>query len=228
MKHLYIIVEGPTELEFINRILIPYFNSKGIISHIQGITITMSGGGHGFNNIKHFENTIKPVLNYNNEPFITTLIDYFKLNSETKLPGFLDCLNKPSTDEKIECLENKLYNIVQKIKPYNYFIPYIQKHEMETLMFANPEDGFSLENDKIKNAIIEISKQYPNIEDINGSELGAPSKRLEAIYKSNDKKYNKIVDGIDIIEFSGIDTIIEKCPRFKNWIEYIIKEIQAS
>lgn len=37
MKHLYIIVEGPTELEFINRILIPYFNSNGIISHIQEI-----------------------------------------------------------------------------------------------------------------------------------------------------------------------------------------------
>ena len=192
MKHLYIIVEGPTELEFINRILIPYFNSKGITSHIQGITITMSGGGHGFNNIKHFENTIKPVLNYNNEPIITTLIDYFKLNSETKLPGFLECSNKLSTDEKLECLENKLNNIVQKIKLYNYFIPYIQKHEMETLMFANPEVGFSLENDKIKNAVVEICEEYPNIEDINGSEFGAPSKRLEAIYKSNNKTYNKI------------------------------------
>lgn len=226
MKHLYIIVEGPTELEFINRILIPYFNSKGITSHIQGIPIWISGGGHGFNNIKHFENTIKPVLNYNNEPFITTLIDYFKLNSETKLPGFLESLNMSSTDKKLEYLENKLNDVVQKIKLYNYFIPYIQKHEMETLMFANPEDGFSLENDKIKKAIIEVCKQYPNVEDINGSELGAPSKRLEAIYKSNNKIYDKIIDGIDIIEFSGIENVIEKCPRFKNWIKNIMKAIQ--
>lgn len=222
MKHLYIIVEGPTELEFINRILIPYFNSKGIRSHIQGIKITMSGGGHGFNNIKHFVNTIKPVLNYNNKPIITTLIDYFKLNSETKLPGFLECSEKLTIDKKIECLENKLNNIVQEIKPYNYFIPYIQKHEMETLMFANPNDGFSLENNKIKNAVLEICKLYPNIEDINGTEIGAPSKRLEAIYKSDNKKYQKIIDGIDIVELTGIEKIIEKCPRFRNWIENLI------
>ena len=223
MKHLYIIVEGPTELEFIDRILIPYFNSQGITSHIQGIPIWVSGGGHGFNNIKHFENTIKPVLNYNNEPFITTLIDYFKLNSETKLPGFLECVTKPSIDLKIECLENKLNNIVQKIKLYNYFIPYIQKHEMETLLFAHPEYGFSLETDKIKNSIVEICKQYPNIEDINGSDLGAPSKRLEAIYKSDNKSYQKIIDGIDIAELTGIENIIKKCPRFKNWIENLIR-----
>lgn len=222
MKHLYIIVEGPTELEFINRILIPYFNSNGIISHIQGIKITMSGGGHGFNNIKHFANTIKPVLNYNNEPIITTLIDYFKLNSETKLPGLLECSEKLSIDKKIECLEDKLNDIVQKIKLYNYFIPYIQKHEMETLMFANPDDGFSLESVKIKNAVLEICKLYPNIEDINGTEIGAPSKRLEAIYRSDNQKYQKIIDGIDIVELTGIEKIIEKCPRFRNWIENLI------
>lgn len=127
-----------------------------------------------------------------------------------------------STDKKLECLENKLNDVVQKTKPYNYFIPYIQKHEMETLMFANPEEGFSLENDKIKKAIIEVCKQYPNIEDINGSEIGAPSKRLEAIYKANNKIYDKIIDGIDIVEFSGIENIIEKCHRFKNWIESLV------
>ena len=228
MKHLYIIVEGPTELEFVNTILIPYFNSKGITSHIQGIPITMSGGGHGFNNIKHFENTIKPVLHFTNEPIITTLIDYFKLNSETKLPGFIACSDRLSTDEKLLCLESELNNIVQKIKHYNYFIPYIQKHEMETLMFANPEDGFSLESDKIKKAIIEICKQYPNIEDINGTELGAPSKRLEAIYKSNHEKYDKIIDGMNIAELTGIDKMIEKSIRFKSWINKLITELTYS
>ncbi|CAM3777736.1 DUF4276 domain-containing protein [Flavobacterium branchiophilum] len=223
MKHLYIIVEGPTELEFVDRILIPYFNSKGITTHIQGIAITMSGGGHGFNNIKHFENTIKPVLNYKNEPFITTLIDYFKLNSETKLPGFLESSNMSTTDKKLECLENKLNDVVQKIKPYNYFIPYIQKHEMETLMFANPEMGFSLEDENIKNAVVAICNQYPNIEDIN-SGFG-PSERLEAIYKQNGKKYNKIIDGMDIAELTGIEKMLEKSYRFRIWIEKLTTEL---
>jgi hypothetical protein len=226
MKHLYIIVEGPTELEFIDRILIPYFNSQGITTHIQGVAITMSGGGNGFNNIRHFENTIRPILNYQNEPIITTLIDYFRLNSETKLPGFLECSQKSTTDNKIECLEVRLNDVVQKIKPYSYFIPYIQKHEMETLMFSNPQEGFDLEDIKIKNAVIEICKQYPNIEDINGNY--GPSERLGDIYKSCGKKYSKVIDGIDVAELTGIEKMVEKSLRLKNWIENLISEIKKS
>jgi Domain of unknown function (DUF4276) len=226
MKHLYIIVEGQTELEFVNKILTPYFSSQNIITHIQGIPIYISGGGHGFNNIEHFKNTIKPVMSYKNEPIITTLIDYFKLNSETKLPGFKECPQDIPTDNKIQFLENKLNDIVQNITPYKFFIPYIQKHEMETLMFANPEVGFSLENDRIKKSVLEVYNKYKNIEEINGTENGAPSNRLKAIYKANDKKYEKIVDGMDIAELTGIEKMLEKSPRFKNWIEKLIKAIQ--
>lgn len=223
MKDLYFIVEGETELEFVNKILIPYLYSKGALCHIQGYPITMSGGGHGFNNIQHFVNTIKPVLNYINEPIITTLIDYFQLNSEKKLPGYTASLSYTLTDDRVNYLESKLDEVVQNITPYRFFIPYIQKHEMETLLFSNPETGFYLESDNIKNSVLDICKQYQNIEDINGSPQGAPSKRLEAIYKANGKKYEKIIDGIDIADLTGIEKILEKCPRFRNWTERIIQ-----
>lgn len=222
MKDLYFIVEGETELEFVNKILIPYLYSQGVLCHIQGYPITMSGGGHGFNNIQHFINTISPVLNYKNEPIITTLIDYFQLNSEKKLPGYTNSLQYALTDDRINYLESQLNDTVQSITPYRFFIPYIQKHEMETLLFSDPEEGFYLESEKIKNAVLEICIQYQNIEEINGSTQGAPSKRLEAIYKSDGKKYEKIIDGIDIAELTGIEKIIEKCPRFRNWIENLI------
>lgn len=228
MKDLYFIVEGETELEFVNKILIPYFYSQGISCHIQGYPITMSGGGHGFNNIQHFINTITPVLNYNNEPIITTLVDYFQLNSERKLPGYSDSLKYTLTDDRIIFLESKLNDIVQNITPYRFFIPYIQKHEMETLLFSDPEEGFYLESEKIKNSVLEICKQYENIEDINGSEHGAPSKRLNAIYKADGKNYEKIIDGIDIAELTGIEKILKKCPRFKNWIETLIEKLQQT
>lgn len=223
MKDLYFIVEGETELEFVNKILIPYFYSQGIFCHIQGYPITMSGGGHGFNNIQHFINTVTPVLNYQNEPIITTLIDYFQLNSEKKLPGYSTSLNYALTDDRVNYLELKLNDVVQEITPYRFFVPYIQKHEMETLLFSNPEEGFYLESDKIKNSVLDICKQYQDIEDINGSPQGAPSKRLEAIYKADGKKYEKIIDGIDIADLTGIEKILEKCPRFRNWIERLIR-----
>ena len=222
MKDLYFIVEGETELEFINKILIPYIYSKGARCHIQGYPITMSGGGHGFNNIQHFVNTITPVMHYRGAPIITTLIDYFKLNSETKLPGYTGCLNLNSADSKVDFLNIKLNDVVQAIFPYRFFIPYIQKHEMETLLFANPEEGFSLEDKSIRDSVTDVCARYPNIEDINGTETGAPSKRLEAIYTANNKKYEKIIDGIDIAELTGIEKILEKCPRFKRWVDGLI------
>ena len=150
MKHLYFIVEGETEVEFINRILIPYLYKKGLNTHIQAIMVTMSGGGHGFNNIQHFKNTIQPILDYKNQPIITTMIDYYGINSEKKLPGFLESNQLNLVDDKIEFLEKALNEQVQSIKPYQFFIPYIQKHEMETLLFANPEEGFDLESEAIK------------------------------------------------------------------------------
>lgn len=222
MKDLYFIVEGETELEFINKIVIPYLYKNGAQCNVQAFMITMSGGGHGFNNIQHFINTITPVLHYVNQPIITTLVDYFRLNSETKLPGYSGISDLNSVDDKVSYLESKLNDVVQSIGPYQYFIPYIQKHEMESLFFADPEAGFSLEIDAIRQAVLQVCQQYNNVEDINGTEFGAPSKRLETFYRENGKRYVKVIDGIDIAELTGIDKILEKCPRFRVWMEKII------
>lgn len=47
---------------------------------------------------------------------------------------------------------------------------------------------------------------------------GAPSKRLLAI-KEN---YDKVIEGNLIALEIGIEKILEKCPRFKAWIEKLI------
>jgi len=178
MKHLYIIVEGETELEFVNRILIPYFIANGLHTHIQGLMITIKGGGHGFNNIEHFKNTIKPLLNYEKEPFITTMFDHYGLNSEKKLPNYTNCIREINVENRIYCMEQSLVNIVNSIKEYRYFIPNIVRHEMETFLFADPEKGFELEKEEIRQEILAICTEILNIEDINCTPQGAPSKRL--------------------------------------------------
>lgn len=227
MKDLYIIVEGETELEFVNQLLIPYLLPQ-LPTYIQAIPVSISGGGHGYNNVEHFKNTVKPVLNYANEPVITTMLDYFGINSEQKMPGYARCMQLNSTDDKIACLEQSLQEQVQRIKSYRFFIPYIQKHEMETLLFANPEAGFDLVSDSIKQAVIAVCEQYPTIEEINNTPEGAPSKRLEAIFNANNQTYNKVVDAVDIAKLTGIETILTKCQRFNNWVQTLIQTISET
>ncbi|MDI9859039.1 MULTISPECIES: DUF4276 family protein [Flectobacillus] len=228
MKDLYFVVEGETEKEFVDRLLIPYLYQRGISTHIQSVIISMKGGGHGFNNITHFGNTIEPLLHYQNEPIITTMIDHSGINSEQKLPNYLRCIKHNNTEQRISCMEESLKNYVNSIKPYPNFIPNILRHEFETLLFANPSEGFDLEDEEIKNKIIDLKSGYTSIEDINTNPDNFPSKRLERIFAASGKKYNKIVDGIDIAELTGLETIIEYCPRFSVWLENIISLVLAS
>ncbi len=228
MRDLFIIVEGKTELEFVNRILIPYlYIEKKFTCLIKPIQIIVKGNGHGFNNIEHFKNTIKPILHINNESVITTMIDYYGINSDTKIPDYSLCLSLVSVQEKINCLEDKLFDIVQNIKPYRYFIPNLILNEFETFLFANPQTGFSLEDDSIVNDIVQLTDNYKSIEDINNTPEGAPSKRIEAIFAKHGKKYQKGLNAVNYAELTGIEEILSKCPHFSNWLKKIELMISA-
>ncbi|MFT6961794.1 MAG: hypothetical protein ACJAWV_001516 [Flammeovirgaceae bacterium] len=225
MKDLYIIVEGQTELEFMNRLMIPYWRTQlGYQNNIQPIIVQMSGGGHGFNNIEHFKNTIEPIMNYQNAPFITSFIDYYGINSEKKMPGYKDCQKKANAQERITCLEAKLQEAVQQINEYRFFIPYIQLHEFEALLFSDSE-GFAYEAEGIKQVVATVASDFKTPEDINDSYETAPSKRLEEIYRSHKEKFSKVADGNDIAEEIGIGKMMEQCPRFRMWAESIISRL---
>lgn len=229
MKSLIFVVEGETEEEFVNRLLAPYLiEFEGLNTEIRAVLIEMSGGGHGYSNIEHLKNTIQPLLHKVPEPVITTFIDYYGINSERKMPGYTSIVTGDA-ERRIAHMQETLNEEVQKIKSYRYFIPYIQQHEMETLLFVNPEEGFDLEDKKIKDEVVVLCGQFESIEDINCTPTGAPSKRLEQIYQKHHKKYNKVVDAVDIIELSGgIPAVLSKCPRFAKWITRVVSMVKES
>ena len=94
-------------------------------------------------------------------------------------------------------------------------LPYIQRHEIESLMFSGL-DGFDIVIDdcNIIREIYSIMKEYPNPEDINTHPDKAPSKRLERLFP-----YDKTFDGEIILEVLSVDNIRDKCPRFNNWMD---------
>lgn len=186
----------------------------------------MKGGGHGFNNIENFKNTIRPILFYPNEPIVTTMIDYYGINSDKKMPNYSECINKSNINNRISCLEKKLFDIVQGIKTYPLFIPNLVLHEFETYLFANPKDGFCLFDDNIAKDVAIISESYKNIEEINNTPEGTPSKRLEYIFNKYNSKYSKALQAVDIAELSGIENIINKCEKLNKWLKKIEEKMQ--
>ncbi len=218
MKRLYIIVEGQTEEEFVNTILSPYF-IKNNVYDIRPIKIqTSKGHKGGFVNYKHLKNDVNKLLKSQTDIIVTTLIDFFRLPEST--PNYHVSMRLNNSIQKVESLERAIFEDVSS----SSFLPYIQLHEFEALLFSSIIGYNSFWNTKTKiiSKIQDILSKYPNPEDINDNPITAPSKRLSSIIQG----YDKIVYGNLIAQEIGIEKIIEKCPRFRNWINALVTKLQ--
>lgn len=224
MRDLYIIVEGETEEEFVKRLLMPYLYSRGLACHIQAILVFVSGGGHGHSNTEHFLNTIEPVLYLRGEPVITSLLDFFRF--PRKQASFAACAALAIAVAQADCLQDALFTAVQGIRPYRHFLPYVQLHEFEALLFADAA-GHALHHPRIAADVAAVIAAHPAPEDINSRPEWAPSKRLESIYQSHHQTYRKGADAVDVAELIGMERLLERCPRFSAWVECLIAAVQA-
>lgn len=219
-KRLIIIVEGDSELEFVNIILKPFFYSKGIYN-IESFKIKHSKGG--LSKYIHFKKDIQNII-YEDNVIVTSLIDFYALPND--FPKFEESKLIQNKPDRLNFLENAIKEDIEltQNKAFKNLIPYIQLHEFEAFIFSSIkglEELFepSQANFKELNNII---KSFPNPENINENPNTAPSKRL----LKNINGYNKVVDGVSIIDEIGIETVIEKCPRFKIWINTLIRFMQ--
>ncbi len=214
MKRLVFIVEGDTEINFIERLLIPYLYGKGFKNPMNAQTITTNRKLHkkgGNTSYGKFKNDVQRTLAQENV-LVTTLVDFFKL------PTDFPCYTTDSS--KIDEIEQA----VQKDIKNPNFIPYIQRHEIEALMFSDRAGfEFVIDDETSLSKIDKIIADYPNPEDINNSPQTAPSKRLQAIYS-----YDKLQDGNLIFEMINFENILKKCPRFRNWVDEIIRKLSVS
>ena len=214
-QRLVFIVEGDCEVAFINKKVIPYLyasaarNGEGWTMNVQKITtnrkLNKSGGNVSY---AYLRNEINRVAAQENV-WITTFMDFFRLPKD--FPFY-------STDSK------DIGKIEEEIKEnvgYEQILPYIQKYEFETLLFSSLE-GFRyvLDDDSSLNKVEKIIADYPCVEDINGGSETSPSKRLGNIWN-----YDKVPDSDIILSELHIEDILAKCPRFKEWIDKLLKII---
>lgn len=211
MKRLIFIVEGDTEISFVHKRLIPYLLStepcEGVhLGHAQKITTNRKRNKRGGNvNFSLFKNEVRRVA-AQRDVLITTMLDFFRL------PGDFPRYTKDS--KKVSSIETAIRDELSDVIFNPFFLPYIQLHEVEALLFSNP-DAFKLvvKDDVSLQKIKDIARETPNPEDINNDPNTVPSKRLEKIFP-----YQKTNDAELVFNQIEIDTIHEKCPRFNHWV----------
>lgn len=209
MKRIVFIVEGDTEIIFIQKCVMPYLYGKGFSNpmHAQKMLtnrkMNKKGGNVGF---EYLKNEIARVAATKNV-LITTFLDFFRL--PTDFPGYT------IDSHKISEIEQAVKENISEIMDTTCFLPYIQRHEIESLMYTSM-DGFDIvvDDDVSLKKLQRIIDQYPNPEDINGGAETAPSKRLLNIFP-----YEKTADAELILEVLEVEDIRAKCPRFDAWME---------
>ncbi len=213
-RRVIIVVEGETEEEFVKSSLHPYLQGFDIYD-VRGIKITTSPGFKGgIGSYGKFRNNVERYLKQEKDIVISSLLDFFRL--PTSFPKYDEALKIPYPVQRVQFLEEAMKTDLEDHR----YLPYIQLHEFEALLFTDLQgfeySGFAKQQLQQIQAVIDI---FPNPEDINNHPETAPSKRLKKIIP----EYRKVLYGNVIIQENGFHQLLEKCPRFSNWIKTMVE-----
>lgn len=212
MKTVIIICEGPTEEVFCSNLLSQYLQNS------CRIEIRLLGGNCNWQRIRDMA---EKALKQQKNALVTTFFDYYGVKTK-KFPNWKETvgINKANVRERIEILENGMIEEIDSNLRYR-FIPYVQLHEFEALLFNNIEvfdDMFEFEQyDRAE--LLNVFNEFPDPEMIDQGTETSPSHRLIKIIPA----YRKVIQGNAIAEKIGIEQIRQKNKHFNDWIEQLIK-----
>lgn len=153
MKRLFIIVEGQSEQEFINTIIRPYLQSFNIYDVSAKLIKTSKDARGGFVNYQHLKNDIIGLLKQSEDIIVTSFVDFFKI--PTNMPSYDLALSKPLKINQVTTLEEAFQQNIEDPR----FIPYIQLHEFEALLFSSNK-GFDALFDENDHLIFKLDGHY--------------------------------------------------------------------
>jgi len=217
MVEVAAIVEGQTEQAFIRTVLQPHLVLKGI-----NIWARLPGRVYRRGGVRHWESVrgdIERTLRESNARVVTTMFDFYGMPANW--PGRTDASPLP-WEKKGRLVEDALAGDIQARMGVDFapgrFIPYVQVHEFETILFS---DITSL------HSVLKGMRNYPSLETlrkivaeagtpeaINDSPRSAPSKRLAGMAPG----YQKRLHGVIAAERIGLETIRNGCPNFDRWL----------
>lgn len=211
MNRLYVLTEGQTEETFVRELLVPKYAGKGL--YLMPIVASTSPGHKGgIVSYAKVRPQIERLCKQDTHAFVTTMFDLYALPGD--FPGKRDSkwTRCGSGNDKASLVEQAMQDDIAQ----HNFIPYIQVHEFEALLFVQPECFSSWADDRVVENLTAIrSNMEP--EAINDHPNTAPSKRIVAQMPDYQKPFHGplIADGI------GLDAMRGSCPHFDRWLQQI-------
>lgn len=212
---LHFVVEGQTEEAFVRDLLAPEMGAKGIYCDAHRVTTGRRGGKvyrGGLLSYAHLRKDLELWMKQDRagDSWFTTMIDLYKLPPD--LPSMAECRRIVDPFKKVECLEQGLAGDITHPR----FVPYIQLHEFEALLFSDPQ-SFSIAFPAIGGEVGKlkaIRQACESPEHIDEREDCAPSKQILKILP----EYDKPVSGPLIARQIGLEKLRAECHHFNGWL----------
>lgn len=221
---LHILCEGQTEERFVKEVLSPYLQQFSIypkpILLLTSKRKNARGGMLSYSQAKRDLTILRGQYRDNDSEhhLFSTMFDYYALPGD--FPGFEDTATVREIRERIAALEKSFEEDIS----CDSFIPYLQLHEFEALLFVDITrlvEEYPRSSDNILKLKTATDK-YGNPEMINDGPSTAPSKRIISALEQH-YNYNKVKSGAAVTSSIGIEAILQNCRHFREWTERIIK-----
>lgn len=214
MKRVLILVEGQTEEGFVNNILNPLLRPESLILHPTLVRTKLVKSGPNFkgglSTYSQVKRDLVPLFRDSNAAGITTMFDLYGLPSD-----FPRWRNTGTAYEKV-CSAEKAFGLdIGESR----FIPYLQLHEFEGLLFSSPEAISTIMRDPRKLTELEaVRASVASPEEINNGPTTHPSMRIKNMFPG----YEKVLFGSLIARRIGLDLLRHECPHFASWIDRLL------
>ncbi len=224
--NLKIVVEGETEEQFVRKILAPKLGERMVFATAQRVEtgrhkvrpVDQSNRDYmqiyrgGLRDYDKAKRDIQRWLRRREVSYVTSMIDYYGLPENFPAQETVSSALTPYN--RVKTLEQAFANDLNDSR----FIPYIQLHEFEALLFSNVNEidaVLATTEESRLHRLSRIIQEFENKpEDIDDGRMTAPSKRLESIYP----EYRKLMHGIQIIQRIDFNVLREACPHFNEWV----------
>lgn len=220
MIRLHVTTEGQTEQDFVKKVLAPSLgvnivaDARSVLtSKDKRLSREYRGG------LKHYLKAKDDILTWmkeDNHPEcrFTTMFDLYGLPQD--FPGYDESRRVSDVYERVRILEQAFVDDIGDPR----FIPYIQLHEFEALILADPRqlDWEYIDHDESITRLVQMVGNQ-NSELINDGFETAPSRRII----KEIPEYDKRSAGVAVAGKIGLSVLRSKCPHFDEWITKLEK-----
>ena len=212
MKRLYLTVEGQTEAAFANDVLMPHLTAFGVFLYPSRFT-----GLHGRRRgriprgglLGTFQHAVSDMRRWLKEDRsadarFSMMIDLYGLPRD--FPGYDEGTTRPTGWEQAVTLEQSLASAIGDTR----FIPYLQVHEFEALVLADPRQIESIYEGHATGVaeLCDDCSAFGSPEQINHGHYSHPKYRI----KQKVPRYDENVAGPLLTGNIGLPSLREKCP----------------